>query len=153
MMYLLRLKKLKLPPKIYTTIYTVIIICTWRNIQKFIDKCNRKLQKQLDSVKSNKKHKSIYVGKLSRVANLTLATQFYIRDPNNYYSTVEVECQQKLPFLYFLVCLTESNFEYSIHRKPTNENALLPFFSFHDIKICFYILYLWSSYLEDTQSL
>ena len=43
------------------------------------------------------------------------------------------EFEQKLPFLDVLVCRTESNFEYSVCRKPTNKNALLHFFSFHDI--------------------
>ena len=34
-----------------------------------------------------------------------------------------------------LVNRTESNFEYSVYRKPTNANALLHYFTFHDVKI------------------
>ena len=49
--------------------------------------------------------------------------------------TVEEESEQKLPFLDILVHRTESNFQYSVYRKPTNKNALLHYFSFHDIKI------------------
>ena len=48
--------------------------------------------------------------------------------------TVEVECEQELLFVDILVRRTESNFEYSVYRKPTNKNALLHFFSFHEIK-------------------
>ena len=48
--------------------------------------------------------------------------------------TVEEECEQKLPVLDILVHCTESIFEYSVYRKNTNKNALLHYFSFHDIK-------------------
>ena len=46
----------------------------------------------------------------------------------------EVEFEQKLTLLDILVRRTESNFEYSVYRKPTNENALLHFLFFYDIK-------------------
>ena len=45
-----------------------------------------------------------------------------------------VECKRKLPLLDILVRRTESNFEYSVYRKPTTKNALLHFFYFHEIK-------------------
>ena len=44
--------------------------------------------------------------------------------------TVDVECEQKLPFLVILVRRTESNFEYSVYCNPTNKNDLLHFFLF-----------------------
>ena len=49
--------------------------------------------------------------------------------------TDEVESERKLPFLDILVRRTECNFKYSVYCKPTNKNALLHFFSFHDIKM------------------
>ena len=49
--------------------------------------------------------------------------------------TVEVECERKLPFLDILLRRTESNFEYSVCRKLSNNNAPPHFFSFHHIKI------------------
>ena len=49
--------------------------------------------------------------------------------------TAEVEYEKKLPYLDILGRRTESNFEYSVYRKPTNKNALIYFFSLQYIKI------------------
>ena len=45
--------------------------------------------------------------------------------------TIELEKDNKLPFLDFLLLKNENSLDFKIYRKPTNNNRFLSFFSVH----------------------